>query len=69
MDKKAKGFGHWISFDKITVILDDMGQAFMIDETNKNTVQVSHFINIYLEQTISCKNGLTNVIRNRSLLF
>ena len=55
MDKKAKGFGHWISFDEITVILDDMGQAFMIDETNKNTVQVSHFINIYLEQAISRK--------------
>ena len=55
LDKKTKGFGHWISFDEITVILDDMGQAFMIDETNKNTVQVSHFINIYLEQAISRK--------------
>ena len=41
-----------------------MGKAFLIDETNKNTVQVSHFINIYLEQAISRKNGLTNVIRD-----
>ena len=41
-----------------------MGKAFLIDETNKNTVQVSHFINIYLEQAISCKTDLTNVIRD-----
>ena len=41
-----------------------MGQAFLIGETNKNTVQVSHFINIYLEQAISCKTDLTNVIRD-----
>ena len=40
-----------------------MGQAFLIDETNKNTLQVSHFINIYLEQAISRKNDRTDVIR------
>ena len=49
------------SFD---VILDDTGQAFLIDETNKNTLPVSHFINIYPEQAISRKNDLTNVIRD-----
>ena len=70
MDKKTKGFGHWISFDEITVILDDMGQAFLIDETNKNTVQVSHFINIYLEQAISRKTDRTDVILcNHLMLF
>ena len=47
-----------------------MGQAFLIDETNKNTVQVLHFINIYLEQANSCKTDRTDVILcNHLMLF
>ena len=68
MNKQTKGFGHWISFDEITVILDDTGQAFLIDEANKNTVQVSHFIKIYLEEAISCKTDRTDVIRGNNLI-
>ena len=40
-----------------------MGQAFLIGEANKNTLQVSHFINIYLEQAIWRKTDRTDVIR------
>ena len=77
-DRRIKYHTHWTKKQKglvtgfhlmRSVILDDMGQAFMIDETNKNTLQVSHFINIYLEQAISRKTDRTDVIRNRSLLF
>ena len=39
-----------------------MGQAFLIGETNKNTVQVSHFTNIYLEEAISRKTDRNDVI-------
>ena len=47
-----------------------MGQAFLIGETNKNTVQVSHFTNIYLEQAISRKTDRNDVILcNDFMLF
>ena len=47
-----------------------MGQAFLMDETNKNTVQVSHFVNICLEQAISRKADQTDVILcNHLMLF
>ena len=78
-DRRIKYHTHWTKRQKGLVtgfnlmrslILDDTGQAFLIDETNKNTLQVSHFINIYLEQAISRKTDRTDVILcNHLMLF